>query len=149
MRRIADGGDDGAGRNDGTVVQLDGGTGRRCGADTGQDLNAVDAEPAGRVFGEVGRKGWQDPVSIFDQVYANVVWADVRIIFESMSYEFPHLGHGLNPGEPRTHHHESEQLLLHVRFGGYVGGFEAPNDVRAQPVRVGEVLHSERMFAQS
>jgi hypothetical protein len=41
------------------------------GADAGQHLNAVDAEAAGRVFGEVGGEGRQDPVSIFDQVYAN------------------------------------------------------------------------------
>ena len=107
MRPITDGGDDGVGRNDGTIVQLDGGAGRRFGADAGQHLNAVDAEAAGRVFGEVGREGRQDPVSIFDQVYANLVWADVQIIFESVAYELPHLGHCLDPGEPGTHHYET------------------------------------------
>ena len=39
-------------------------------------------EPLRRVCGEVGGEGRQDAVGIFDQIDADLVGADVRIIFE-------------------------------------------------------------------
>ena len=149
VRSVADGGDDGAGRDDAAVGQLDCRAGRRLGADAGQDLDAVDGEPPRRVFGEVGGKARQDAVGVFDQIEANLVGVDVVVIFQRAADQLAHLGDGLDAREAGSHRHEGEELPLHLRVVGHVGRFEAADDVGAQAVRVGQVLHGERVLGQS
>ena len=149
MRPVADRGDDGRGRDEAPVGQLDAGAGRRLGADAGQDLDAVNLQAPRRVFGEVGREGREDAVGIFDQIEADLVGLDVRIIFQRAADEFAHLGHGLDAREAGAHHHEGEELLLDLGIVRHIGGFEAADHMRAEPVRVGEVLHGQRVLGQA
>ena len=59
------------------------------------------------------------------------------------------LGDGLNAGKPGADHNEGEQLALEIRLRGHVGHFQAADDVGAQAVRIGEVLHGERVLGQT
>ena len=71
------------------------------------------------------------------------------IIFQRAADQLARLRHGLDPGEARADHDEGEELLLHLRIVGDVGRFQAADHMRAQPVRVGEVFHGQRMLGQT
>ena len=49
---------------------------------------------------------------------------------------------------PAPDHDEGEQLALQLRLRGHVSHFQAADDVGAQAVRIGEVLHGERVLGE-
>ena len=146
---VADRGDDGARRDHAAVGELHRRRGGGLGADAGLHLDAVQAEPPGRIFGEIGRESRQDPVGIFDEMDADLVLFDVGIIFERAADQLVDLGHGLHAREARAHDDEGEELLLDVGIDCHVRHLKAADDVGAQTVRVGQVLHGERVLGQA
>ena len=97
---VADGGDDGARRDEAAIAKLDRGRGRRLGADSGLDVDAIYPEPLGRIFGKVRREGGQDAVGILDEIDVDLLVLDVRIIFQRAVDQIVDLGDGLHAGEP-------------------------------------------------
>ncbi len=112
-------------------------------------LDAVHAEPPRRIFGEIGGEGGQDAVGIFDEMDADLVLRDVGIIFQRAADQLVDLGHGLHAREARAHDDEGEELLLDLGLARHIRHFQAADDVGAQAVRVGEILHGERVLGQA
>ena len=108
-------------------VKLDRGAGRRLGADPGQHLDAVNFQAPRGVVGEVGGKGGQDAVGIFDQVEADLVVAYVGIIFERAADQLAGLRHGLDAGEAGAHHDEGQQRR-------FTSGSSVTSAVSRQPI---------------
>ena len=109
----------------------------------------MNLQAPGRIFREIGREGREDAIGIFDQIEADLVGLDVSIIFQRAADELAHLRYRLHSREAGANHDESQELLFHVRIVGDIGGFQAADHMRAEPVRVGEVLHGERMLRQA
>ena len=149
MRPVADGGDDGRGRDQPAVGKLDRRARRRLGADARHDLDPALFELPRGVGGEIGGEGRQDPVRILDQVEADLLGTDVRVVFQRTAHELPELGHGLDAGEARAHDHEGEELALGVRVFGHVGRLQATDDVGPEAMGVGQVLHRERVLGKA
>ncbi len=74
---------------------------------------------------------------------------DVGIIFQCAVDQLVHLGHGLHAGEAGADHDEGEKLLLQLGVPRHIGHFQARDDMRAQAMRVAEVLHGERVLGQA
>src|SRR5262249_60600593 len=109
---FAHGEDSGGGRNDAAIGEVNAGAGRRLGADTGQDLDAVNLQAPCRVVGEVGREGGQDAVGVLDDVEPHLIGLDVRVVLQRAADQLPHLGYRLHAWEAAADGDERQELLL-------------------------------------
>ena len=146
---VADCGDDGAGRDQAAVRQLHRSRRGGLGADAGHDVDAALAELLRRVIGEIGGKGRQDARRVLDEMDLDLLVLDVRVVAERAINQLVDLRHGLDAGEAGADDDESEQLLLQLRVGRHVRHLQAADDVGAEAMRVGEVLHRQRMLGQT
>ena len=71
------------------------------------------------------------------------------VIFERATDQLAHLGDGLDAREAGSNHHEAQQLLLDRGIFRHVRRLQTADHVGAQAVRVGEVLHGQRVLGQS